>query len=145
MKKILLFVFMLFFVVGCTVNVPINQEEKKIPVQEQIDEPVESQDGTAEQESLEPRVKEFKIKAFSFGFEPGTITVNKGDTVKLIVESTDVEHGIVIPQFNVNVKAKVGEIATAEFVADKTGAFPFNCNVFCGSGHSDMKGILIVK
>ena len=42
--------------------------------------------------------KEFKITAKQFAFEPEIIEVNKGDRVRLIVTSTDVPHGIGIPE-----------------------------------------------
>ena len=49
-------------------------------------------------------VKEFDISAKKFSFEPSVITVKKGDTVRLKVTSLDVDHGIGIPEFNVNLK-----------------------------------------
>lgn len=39
----------------------------------------------------------------------------------------------------------MGEENAVEFVADKSGTFPFYCNVFCGGGHKEMQGKLIVK
>lgn len=90
-------------------------------------------------------IKEFKIEAKKFEFVPSTITVNEGDTVRLIVTSTDTEHGIGIPEFDVSVKVDAGKTETVEFVADKKGTYSMNCNVFCGSGHRNMKGTLIVK
>jgi len=32
-----------------------------------------------------------------------------------------------------------------EFVADKVGEFNFFCNVYCGEGHSEMGGKLVVR
>ncbi|OGE93716.1 MAG: hypothetical protein A3K08_00715, partial [Candidatus Doudnabacteria bacterium RIFCSPLOWO2_01_41_7] len=90
-------------------------------------------------------VKEFKIEAKQFEFVPSTITVNEGDTVRLIVTSKDTEHGIGIPEFDVSLKVDAGKTETGEFVADKKGTYSMNCNVFCGSGHRNMKGTLIVK
>src|SRR3989338_129009 len=76
--------------------------------------------------------KEFKITAKKFAFEQETIEINRGDKVRWIVTRTDVPHGIGIP-------------FTIEFIADKEGTFTSFCTVFCGSGHSDMKGKIIVK
>ena len=90
-------------------------------------------------------VKEFRMTAKQFKFDPDTIEVNKGDTVRLIVTSTDVPHGIAIPEYGINAKLAVGTPTTIEFVADKTGTFNAFCSVFCGSGHSGMKGTLIVR
>ena len=90
-------------------------------------------------------VKEFKVTAKQFAFEPSTIEVNKGERVKLIVTSLDVPHGIVIPEYGINQKLDPNKPVAIEFTADKEGTFTILCSVFCGSGHSGMKGKLIVK
>lgn len=92
----------------------------------------------------EPKVVEVKFTAKKWDFSPGTATVKKGDTVKLILNSVDVDHGISISQFNVNLFASAGQTKETTFVADKSGTFSFKCSVFCGSGHSTMGGQLIV-
>ena len=92
-----------------------------------------------------PTIKSFSITAKRWAFEPATITVNKGDVVRLAIESVDVTHGFGLPDFNVSQNLKPGETTIVEFTADKTGTFTFFCSVFCGSGHSEMKGKLIVK
>ncbi|KKW42995.1 MAG: hypothetical protein UY92_C0001G0009 [Candidatus Magasanikbacteria bacterium GW2011_GWA2_56_11] len=92
-----------------------------------------------------PEVKAFTMTAKQWAFEPATITVNKGDKVRLTVKSLDVDHGLSLPAFGVKATLKAGETATVEFNADKTGSFPFVCDVSCGSGHSDMRGTVVVK
>ena len=99
---------------------------------------------TTTQISQTPEVKEFKITAKNWAFTPSTIEVNKGDKVRLIVTSADVPHGITIPDYGINQRLDVGVPATIEFTADKSGSFNAFCSVFCGSGHSKMKGQLIV-
>ncbi len=90
-------------------------------------------------------VKEFNVVAKQFEFVPATITVKKGDTVRLIVESIDVNHGVAIPQFGVNVQVPVGAPQTIEFVADQVGEFPLICSVYCGAGHMQHRGMLVVE
>lgn len=91
-------------------------------------------------------VKEFNITAKKWQFNPSTITVNKGDTVKLRIESVDVTHGFGLSAFGVNERLEPGKTVDVEFVASKTGTFTFACIVSsCGSGHSGMKGQLVVK
>lgn len=85
------------------------------------------------------------MTAKNWEFEPSQITVNKGDTVKLTIKSIDVKHGFSIPEFNVNTNLNTGQETIVEFKANKSGTFTFFCSVYCGSGHSDMKGTLIVK
>lgn len=90
-------------------------------------------------------VKEFTINAFRFGFEPKTIRVNLGDTVRIKATSVDVPHGLAIPEFGVNMYLTKGKQETVEFVANKKGTFQLYCSVPCGSGHGSMQGILIVE
>lgn len=90
-------------------------------------------------------VKEISVTAKQFAFSPDTIKVKQGDKVRLKIKSVDVAHGVGIPDFNVSVDLAPGKEETVEFVADKKGEFTFFCSVFCGSGHPDMKGKLIVE
>ncbi len=82
--------------------------------------------------------KEIKVRAFQFGYDPMTITVNKGERVKIVIDNLDTPHGMRIPDFGV--KGTDG----VEFVANKTGSFPWYCNVPCGPGHRAMNGTLVV-
>ncbi len=90
-------------------------------------------------------VKEFNVQLSQFKFEPGTITVKKGDTVKLNLTSIDVPHGFSLPEFGASAAPQVGQTETVQFVADKTGTFTFRCSVLCGSGHATMSGTLVVE
>lgn len=38
-----------------------------------------------------------------------------------------------------------GKITTIESTPDKQGELEFRCSVYCGSGHGQMKGKLIVR
>jgi len=89
--------------------------------------------------------KEFTMIAKKYEFDPGNIVVNEGDTVILHITSTDVEHGIGIPQFGVSKKLPPGVEETVQFIADKKGDYTFFCNVYCGPGHTGMKGTLTVQ
>jgi cytochrome c oxidase subunit 2 len=106
---------------------------------------VANQVATQNQVVAQSAVKEFTMTAKNWEFNPAVITVKQGDTVKLHVKSLDVEHGITIPEFNVNVKLQPNKEETFQFVADKIGTFPFRCSVFCGDGHREMDGQLIVQ
>ncbi len=87
----------------------------------------------------EPEIKEFTVKAYKYGYTPDTITANKGDKVKIKIENTDVPHGIRIPDLGLKDNNQI------EFIADKTGEFPWYCAVYCGEDHMKMGGKLIVK
>ena len=120
----------------------------KIPSQEEsssleIEEEITLDDETNQDEVVQ--TKEFDIIAKQWDFSPNTITVNEGDNVILNIESIDVTHGFVISDFGVSEQLVSGNTVKIEFVADKKGTFSFFCNVFCGSGHSGMRGTLIVQ
>ncbi len=85
-----------------------------------------------------------KIIARRFEFQPKTITVHKGQPVKLVITSVDVDHGFAIRDFNVKEKIKAHTTRVIEFTPDKTGRFRFYCSIYCGDGHEDMEGELIV-
>ena len=88
---------------------------------------------------------EIKIIAKKYEFEPAQIHVKKGDHVKLLITAVDHDHGFKLPAFHVDQKLTKGETATVEFTADQTGTFPFECSKFCGLGHKNMKGELVVE
>ena len=92
-----------------------------------------------------PAVQEIRIEAFKWGFEPSRITVPVETRVRLIATSREGEHGISIPEFDVTTGTfGPGETKTVEFIADKTGTFSFRCNVYCGEGHREMTGTIVV-
>jgi len=91
------------------------------------------------------KIKEINLEAYQFGFSPDTITVKKDDIVKIYATSRDVNHGIYIKDYNINVPVEKGEVKKIEFIADKSGEFEILCSVYCGRGHHDMKAKLIVE
>ena len=86
-----------------------------------------------------------KIAARKYEFTPNSITVRKGDRVKLLITALDHDHGFKLEDFGVELVVKKGNTAQAEFTADKVGKFAFRCSHFCGLGHSKMRGELIVE
>jgi cytochrome c oxidase subunit 2 len=37
-----------------------------------------------------------------------------------------------------------GMVSRIRFTPDKAGEFPFHCDIFCGSGHESMSGVMTV-
>lgn len=81
------------------------------------------------------------VEASNFKFEPSEIHVKKRQHVKINFKIKEGMHGFEIPDFNINLK-KAG---AAEFTADKAGTYQFDCSVYCGAGHGDMRGVIIVE
>ena len=98
-----------------------------------------------EAETKPGQVREFEVTAKRWVFDPSIITVNEGDTVILNIKSIDVSHGFSLPSFGVSERLDAGNKIRVEFVADEKGTFNFFCNNYCGSGHSGMKGVLVVE
>ena len=91
-------------------------------------------------------VKTIDVTASRFQFDPATISVTEGDSVRLRLRSADRSHAFAIKAFRVKTLIpKGGETVTVEFVADQAGTFAFTCSEYCGTGHSAMKGTLVVR
>lgn len=97
------------------------------------------------QEPAAAGVHEFKMTAKKYQFDPNTLTVKKGEKVRLVITALDHDHGFKLEAFGINQKLMKGDPATIEFTADKAGTFPFQCSNFCGLGHGRMKGKLVVE
>jgi len=88
--------------------------------------------------------KVIRVTAKKFEFTPNEITVKKGEPLVLELTSTDRGHGFYLPDFNVEAKIKPGVVTRVGFTPGQAGKFNFACDVFCGSGHEEMSGTLIV-
>jgi heme/copper-type cytochrome/quinol oxidase subunit 2 len=91
-----------------------------------------------------PQERHVTISARSFAFAPGTVRVNRGDRVIVDLESTDAVHGLYVDGYSVATQAEPGRPGQLTFVADRSGAFRFRCNVACGNLHPFMIGKLVV-
>lgn len=93
----------------------------------------------------EEDIKEFSIDASPFSFTLSTITVNRGDTVKITLKNLNGTHDWTLDEFNASTRVlKVGEEGTITFIADKSGTFEYYCSV--GNHRAlGMVGTLIVR
>jgi nitrous oxide reductase len=102
-------------------------------------------------------VKEIHVKAFSYGYIPRQIRVDKGDKVRIFVTNIDRAAGItknpdVTMGFTIygpyglrtNLSAPRGVTAVTEFVADIAGEYAIFCQHFCGPLHLEMRGSFFV-
>jgi heme/copper-type cytochrome/quinol oxidase subunit 2 len=89
-------------------------------------------------------VHEMQIVASRFMFEPSTIQVTAGESVRLVVRSTDGTHGFAIPKLKIDLRIPdSGDPVTAEFTAPAAGEYEIACSEFCGRGHGQMKAALV--
>lgn len=103
--------------------------------------------------ALAPRVvvargdpRTIQIVAKRFAFEPEVIEVERGESVRLVLRSADVTHGLEIDGYDLKVEIpRGGEPVSLEFVAERAGRFRVKCSEYCGSGHRRMRGELLVR
>ncbi len=91
-----------------------------------------------------PAEREIHITAKKFEFTPDTITLKKGEPVVLVLSSQDRKHGFNLRGFGIRAEVNPGETTRIRFAPNKTGKFTFSCDVFCGEGHEDMTGTIVV-
>ncbi len=91
-----------------------------------------------------PQVRRIDVTARNFEYDPGTLHVNRGDTVLISLTSEDVMHGLYVDGYGFAAQAEPGQPGELSFVADRDGAFHIRCNVPCGSLHPFMIGKLVV-
>lgn len=95
-----------------------------------VEEMIVEEEAMDKEEVLPVIVKEFSINAVPFSFSPSTMTVNKGDTVKITVKNASGVHDLKIDEFNASTRIlNAGESQTITFVADKAGTFEYYCSV----------------
>jgi cytochrome c oxidase subunit II len=84
------------------------------------------------------------MTAKRFEYTPSQITLKKGVPVVLEITALDRDHGFKIPALGVRADLKSGQVTRVRIVPERTGTFEFRCDVFCGSGHEDMSGEIVV-
>ncbi len=83
-------------------------------------------------------VRTIEIHAKQFEFVPGSITLKRGETVKLVLKSDDVPHALAVAGLPIHAEM-VKDHATEVLVTPaEVGDFAGRCSKFCGSGHRDM-------
>ena len=94
---------------------------------------------------------EVYVVAEAFLFNPGSdnlgldpIEVPAGSEVTFHVTSRDVIHSFSLAGTNVNTMVIPGEVSTMTVEFDEPGEYGIICNEYCGTGHHDMEGTLIV-
>ena len=90
----------------------------------------------------EPRV--IAIRAKKFEYMPSEIELKVGEPVVLELTTEDVHMGFDAPELGLHADIIPGRVARVPFTPSKPGSFEFACDVFCGSGHEDMTGVIKV-
>ncbi len=73
-----------------------------------------------------------EITAQRFSYNPGEITLKKGQPVVLALKSLDVAHGLRIRDLNVKIKVRAGGTTEVQFTPQNTAQCPMKSPVFSG-------------
>ena len=84
------------------------------------------------------------VVARKFVFVPDEIHLRQGESVVLELTATEVTMGFSAPELGVRTDIVPGAVTRVRLTPAKAGRFQFNCDVFCGSGHEDMDGVIVV-
>ncbi len=85
------------------------------------------------------------IEARRFRYTPNEIVVKRGEPLTLAFRSIDFVHGFNLPDFGVRADLMPGRITRVRLQPMQAGRFAFLCDNFCGDGHEEMNGTLIVE
>ncbi|NVD73456.1 cupredoxin domain-containing protein [Duganella sp. BJB1802] len=97
--------------------------------------------------AVQARAKErvIKIEARKFRFAPNVIELKKGEAVVLELTALDFPHGFSVPDLKIRADLVMGKPVQVRLKPETAGQFGFLCDNFCGSGHEEMAGTIIVK
>ncbi|MEK6983100.1 MAG: cupredoxin domain-containing protein [Nanoarchaeota archaeon] len=147
MKKILIILTLLaFFVTACSQK----EDEDTLKARKIMEYHKKKFDNLPLSGRIVNGMREIEIKAMQYRWEPENIIVKKGEKVRFIIESIDVPHGfelegIVIPNWDPDKAIRKDDKAILEITADEAGTWDLVCTIYCGPGHSGMKGKYIVR
>lgn len=108
--------------------------------------------GFEEMRTFPDDAREIKVVArmweWEFNYENGkktdTLYVPLGETIKLSMESLDVNHSFYIPAFRVKEDVIAGKINYLGFKPEKVGDYDIACAEYCGLNHSMMYSKVVV-
>ncbi len=85
------------------------------------------------------------ITMSSFDFEPASLTVRAGQTVRVLLDNPDsIPHAFDIPEIGVGVTVLPGASIEIELVAAEPGTYIYFCGI-PGHREAGMEGVLVVE
>ena len=93
----------------------------------------------------QPAERVIQIVTKKFNYTPNIIKLKKGVPVILEFTTQDVFMGFNVPDLKMRTDIIPGKATQLRLMPEKAGTFPFVCDVFCGNGHEDMTGSIIVS
>lgn len=99
--------------------------------------------GLARAAVAKPRV--IKVVAKKFAYSPNRIEIKTGESVVLEFTALDFVHGFSLPDMNVRADLPPGQVTRVPLQPTTAGSFTFLCDNFCGDGHEQMNGTIVVR
>jgi cytochrome c oxidase subunit 2 len=84
------------------------------------------------------------VTAKKWEFVPSRIVLHQRIPVVLELRSLDHKHGFAVPDLGIRVDVTADKTTRVRVVPTKVGTFPAHCDVFCGEGHENMTGEVVV-
>jgi len=72
------------------------------------------------------------------------LELEQNQSYRLHLTSQDMPHALVVNELKLMNRIRLGQVTTVSFSPHKVGRFNMHCGDFCGIGHYDMVGAIIV-
>lgn len=92
-----------------------------------------------------PAARTVDIVVDNWSFTPSSLPMKKGESVALRLTAVAGTHSFSVPELGINQRVEAGQTVTVTIPTDQVGAFSFRCAIPCGSGHRDMKGMIVIQ
>lgn len=147
MKRITAFLLLLVFLLSACSQ---KEDEDTIKARKIIDYHKKKFDNLPLSGKVVNDVREIEITSIQYRWEPDTVVVKKGEKIKFLITSDDVSHGfelegIVIPGWDPEKAITKDDKIILEVTAEDAGVWDIVCTIYCGPGHTGMKGKYIVR
>jgi len=86
-----------------------------------------------------------EVVARRFRFTPNEIALRAGQPAVLAITSLDFVHGFKVPELGIRTDLVPGRVTRVTIKALAPGRYDFLCDNFCGSGHEEMNGMIVVS
>ena len=86
-----------------------------------------------------------QVTAERFKFTPAVIQLKVGEPVVLELTALDRKHGFQVPDLKIDETIEPGKVTRVRIVPERAATYDFHCSVFCGSGHEEMTGQIVVS
>jgi cytochrome c oxidase subunit 2 len=94
--------------------------------------------------SSESDEQQVSMLAMKFDYWPDAVTVKKGKPVVLELSALDRIHGFAVPGLGLRTDITPGPPTILRFTPEKAGVYSLHCDNFCGDGHEEMAGRIVV-